>query len=558
MKRFFTIVLLLISWFANAQNPPVNFPHLDSIEYGWGKAIIANETGQYYVTGETGYPAFYNGQPINSISGDKSGVFLAKFTEDGDLLWSVNEQSMSISTSNRVTSITLDNQENPIIGGYFENYLSLDNKIVTPENGSIENTFIAKFQPDGTCLWIRRVHTPGVASQGRITSLSTDGQGNIYFGGNFAGTLTFGQHTIQNWGYSDNFWGKMDSSGNILWVDAAGSEMIERGVSVKADPNGNLYVLGSGTGDPEPTYVGDSLNINRGFVTKYSTTGQMEWLKTAQKGSFVSHPVVHERQINEKNGKVVITGEMFVENDTVEIAGLQLTIPTVNENHGIGFAMMLDENGNGIWLNEIIKSTSGGKGKAVVFKSNGNIALTMYTPGGGGVIPNTQDTISDGYYTEFYFTLNKQTGQVMNYFRPMQPNPASGYGSTHRMFSMTTRNDDILSTGYFTNELNGIKTLFIAKIDTTTLGVEEHTLNQVVFIVYPNPSKGVFYLESSDNLHFINNVEIYDISGKQIFSHKPIIQDNKIRLDLSHLKTGIYFLRLRSGKSIVVKKLVIE
>ncbi len=510
---------------------------------------------QYYITGRSGDTTIYNGNtPIYNQGG---GVFLAKFDQNRNLLWFVNQQSQNYSSYSQ--AITIDNQGNPIFGGWYEQPIIFDNDTLSVADGGIQNPFIAKFQPDGTYLWSKRVHTPGIFSSGQITSLSTDAQGNIYFGGVFGGTLIFGQDTIQTWGYGDNFWGKMDASGNILWVKAAGGDLIEKGVSVDAGPSGNLYVFGSvASNQTNQTYVDDSLNFQGGFITKYNSTGQMQWLKGAQKGRFYDGPTAYEGTIDAKNGKIVVTGEMFVENDTIEIADTQLVIPNQNENDGIGFALMLDENGNGIWLNEVIKSTFGAQGLAVALKNNGNIILTAST-GAIAIIPNTQDTIINGYYSDFYFRLNGQTGQVMDYCYPPQPNVGYGAGSSYRASSISIAGDIILSTGYFTNELNGIKKIFIATINPNILDIPKQKKENPNLMIYPNPSEGIFYLKVSDNSH-INNLDIFKITGKQIPFHHPDLsmQSHPYSLNLSYLQPGVYFMILYFDNNITVKKIIVK
>ena len=75
--------------------------------------------------------------------------------------------------------------------------------------------------------------------------------------------------------------------------------------------------------------------------------------------------------------------------------------------------------------------------------------------------------------------------------------------------------------------------------------------------VYPNPA--------SDNVNIVTNtldlnsqINIYDISGKLIFSQK--IKDNfsVINLPVDTYKSGVYTISLLENKSIYHKKLIVK
>lgn len=554
MKIILNILLILSISVVHAQNYILNYSQIDSItDYGIGKGIAANSLGEYYVTGESMLTSLYNDQPLNIISGNKEdGIILSKFTEDGDMLWSVFEQNLSISSINRVNSIALDNQENIIIGGFYEYGLSFENESINSTLGSNENPFIAKFQPDGTLVWLRRIHTPGITSMGRITSVSTDSYGNVYFGGSFGGTMTFGGDTIQNWGYGDNFWGKMDDAGNVLWVSAAGSEFVEHGVSIAADSVGNLYVSGGVVSDPVPNYVGDSLNIKGfGFITKYDTDGQMQWLKTADKGWVYPTNPGHERMINEKNGKVVVTGYMKPENDTIQIAGLELVSTLTSVSDMIGYAMMLDENGDGIWLTELLKGYQR-KSQGVGFKSNGDVVALLNTH--NGFAQHINNVIAPGFSTNNFFILDGTNGQVIDYFYPSHPNPSiiPDYGTVSIANSLFIKNDTILTTGYYTNELNGLPRLFIGKYFPDVLSIEEPPLEQFVKI-YPNPFEEKFYVEDYEQV--IKEIKIFDNTGKLI---KVVLHPNPIQEIYTNFSSGIYHINIKTNDGQIINRKMIK
>ena len=87
--------------------------------------------------------------------------------------------------------------------------------------------------------------------------------------------------------------------------------------------------------------------------------------------------------------------------------------------------------------------------------------------------------------------------------------------------------------------------------------VNVENLTSAEFRFYPNPSNGKFHLEPSAFQGTPMEVQVTDLTGRVIYTgyfEKTI----KILLDLSEQKTGIYFMQVKSGPSILNKKLVIH
>ena len=72
--------------------------------------------------------------------------------------------------------------------------------------------------------------------------------------------------------------------------------------------------------------------------------------------------------------------------------------------------------------------------------------------------------------------------------------------------------------------------------------------------VYPNPVGDKLSIESAKYFNF--NYEIYDITGKQYLSGK--LNSNKASLDVSHLRSGIYILKITDSEGAIRKKFIKE
>ncbi|MBE0639578.1 MAG: choice-of-anchor J domain-containing protein [Bacteroidales bacterium] len=76
---------------------------------------------------------------------------------------------------------------------------------------------------------------------------------------------------------------------------------------------------------------------------------------------------------------------------------------------------------------------------------------------------------------------------------------------------------------------------------------------QSVFIeLYPNPSSGIFNLKSEEKML---QLTIYDHSGQMVAVRKT--EDFNLLIDLSHLKSGVYFLEIETSKDLIKRKLAV-
>ncbi|QRA44785.1 reprolysin-like metallopeptidase [Chryseobacterium cucumeris] len=82
---------------------------------------------------------------------------------------------------------------------------------------------------------------------------------------------------------------------------------------------------------------------------------------------------------------------------------------------------------------------------------------------------------------------------------------------------------------------------------TQTLGVNETAANKDVFVVYPNPSKGLLNVKFT-NSNEVYDITVYDVSGKLVFTQaaNKLNHDKTGTFDLSHLVQGDYLIKVKS------------
>lgn len=88
---------------------------------------------------------------------------------------------------------------------------------------------------------------------------------------------------------------------------------------------------------------------------------------------------------------------------------------------------------------------------------------------------------------------------------------------------------------------------------TTTVDAVLGTENLVVetFIIYPNPVIDLLNISSTET---INNIQIFDISGKKVFTTSP--HNKMTQLDLSTIVPGIYLVKLIAEDSVRIVKMI--
>ncbi len=80
-----------------------------------------------------------------------------------------------------------------------------------------------------------------------------------------------------------------------------------------------------------------------------------------------------------------------------------------------------------------------------------------------------------------------------------------------------------------------------------------NNIRETSFSIYPNPSKGVFKVETTTGI--LEKITVFDITGKQICI-KNNIRDNFSVIDISDSSGGIYFIKIETSKGESIKKII--
>ena len=196
-----------------------------------GYGIAVDSSGNSYITGGTG----------GNLAGSNAGsidVFVAKYDTNGNMQWL--RQFGSI-TAEYGFGIALDSTGSSYVTGY--TFGNLDGT-----NAGGDDVFIAKYDTDGGPVWISQF---GTTVNDRGYGIAVDSSGNSYVTG-----YTFGNLDGTNAGFEDVFVAKYDTNGSQVWVRQFGTTMNDFTTDIAVDSGGNSYITGYTWGDLGGTNAG--------------------------------------------------------------------------------------------------------------------------------------------------------------------------------------------------------------------------------------------------------------------------------------------------------------
>lgn len=243
---------------------------------------VIDSEGNIYVTGYFMGTVDFNpsGNVNNLTSAGGNDIFLAKYDPNGNNIYA---KSIGGTGQDEGIAIALDETENPVIVGNFEETVDFD-----PGSGTHNITciggryvFIAKFSTNGDFVFaksISRAYSPDTPYD---LAIAVDNDGDIYIAGSFHGTANFSiDANLTSAGEADVFLAKYDLNGNYL-----ASANIARGPgnasaqAIALDNIGNIYVTGYflGTSDFNPGIGTNNLTSNGqddAFLSRYTDLGE--------------------------------------------------------------------------------------------------------------------------------------------------------------------------------------------------------------------------------------------------------------------------------------------
>ena len=447
-------------------------------------------------------------------------MFVAKYNSSGTLIWARGGNSGSTGNLNNlrtgfngVTSIILDSQGYPYIGGRYSGTDFLGDSVGT-QGGS--DFFIASLDPEnGNPDWEKLVGTP---SDDGVLSLSIDKWGYInalgYIG---TGNLVLPENNSynNNTGSQDTFIMSYDINGNWYFASIIGGGEDIVGNDIASDSVGNIYVTGDFSGTA--SFVGSNLTVTSttqyeaGYLVKYDLNGNALWVRKfgdqySAKGSRVvvdaqSNSYVVGTFMNE-----AVFGEESVHPDTLFAYGSSDM-----------FMAKYDSSGNFQWVKQITGS--------------GTESLDLIASQTVPVYTNPVQLASNQNKIILSGDFNKQLS-LDNITLDAGVNDRSGFvASININGSALAVNNNINLPGSFSLKQN-----FPNPFNPTT------TINYV--------------LATKSEV----NLDVYNTLGQKVrtlVNGQFSAGEHSVHFDANNLASGVYIYRLKAGNFVQTKKLIL-
>jgi hypothetical protein len=158
-------------------------------------------------------------------------------------------------SSANIRSLAIDKSDNVYIAGDFAATINFGgNTFQGPQAGSgARNIFVAKLDPAFAHLASMELKT----TTANVTMLALDSNANVAITGAFGTSVDLGGGALVGQGDSDIFVGKLNSSLGHIWSKRFGDIRMQTSRGVVFDPNNNLAMVGSYSGN---------LNFGKGLL----------------------------------------------------------------------------------------------------------------------------------------------------------------------------------------------------------------------------------------------------------------------------------------------------
>jgi hypothetical protein len=534
-----------------------------------------------------------------------TGILL--YAQTPDWLWAV---SAGGTLSDAPQLMTIDNQGNQYITGYFQGTATFGNTTLTCFGDY--DIFIAKLDPSGNFIWVRQA---GGTQADIGNGIAVDSAGNVYVTGGFVGTATFGPVTLSHNYIEHLFLSKLDGNGNWLWtVEALGEDNEAMGIAF--DSADNVYLTGAyrytvifGT-LPQMTCVG----LANVFVAKLDGEGNWLW---AVQATGVGWDVGICMAVDSA-GNIYLTGRF---QSTVNFGAIALS----SSGGYDGFIAKLDSNGNWLWA-VLAGGTAGDVGWSLVLDDLSNVYVAGAFAGTAafGSTSLTSRGLSDIFLTKLDSSGNwlwalkaggasddiaysvdldsQNNAYVTGHFGSTAyfgPTVLTSYGNTDVFVAKEDSNGDwnwmwatqaggtgqdagysiqvgsannLYLIGVFSNTAtfgsltltsSGLLDGFAGKLEADVGNADELTPElpgcSMLYNAYPNPfhtgqtTQIKTYLADRET----GNLTIYNLKGQCVASYVLNPGTHETGFESKGLASGVYLYRLKTQSVNTVKKLVL-
>lgn len=549
MKKIIFLLCLSFASRLDAQSPT----------WAWAKSIHSsnNETAtcatpDYFGNIFTG--GYFTGSTLtvgsnthtNVVSG-KDDIHLSKYDANGNVRWT---KSFGSSDHDGLYDIATDSAGNCIIiGAFMGNDITFGSTTLLNTIPGTRDMFLVKLDSLGNTVWAKSYGSTG---EEYGMTLDTDSAGNIFFVFSFSNSIAIGTQTLTQSTGINCIISKCDPNGTIIWAQTCGS--IAGGEGIAVDRNGCAYITGSFM-TPTTTFgtltftnTSTGMGSTDAFIVKYDPDGAVIW-GISSSGNYSEEM----RAIKtDKADNAYFTGNFFTA-PNVKFGAFFLSTPGIINS----FVGKISPTGTVKWI-KTMKSDTINYSYGLSAGNDGYIHV-------GGVF--------DSPLTVGTTTLTG-TGNKKSYVAKYDSTGAfiwagsfSGNNTTYVTAVIANNNYEIyvygsqycspgLALGSTTLSSSGMYDVYLAKMNSPAVGIQETEYEQKTIVLYPNPNNGIFKLNLDIVIEKVELV-IFNSLGQLVFSQKLIRGENEVIT--KGLAQGLYHYSILGNKSqLQAGKIIIE
>ncbi len=522
--------------------------------------VVTDGCGNVYATGWFHDPVDLDPGPgvHMAVSNGDFDVYLIKFNPNGTFEWALTFGGNGFED---VLGLTVEQGNSESCGavflaGSFNQSVDFDpspSTAIKSSNG-LSDAYVLKIDESGNFDWVQ---TFGGQYSDFSRYLSMDKFGNLLVAGAFQGTADFNPGTGTDWrtssGNDDGFLVKLQPDGQLDWVNTVGGSEFDRYTASAADPQGNVYAIGSFQDvvdlDPGNAILSTSSAGQRDFfLQKFNPAGQLLWaFGIGGDNGEDAHDLVVDNQ-----GNVTLAGTYGIKVDFDPGPGTEWH--SIRGDRNV-FVVQYDPLGNFNWI-YIAGDGQYDQARSITQDEHGNFFVTGTFSTNVDFDPGPNVASMNGIAQDVFFVClspagkfqwaRQITGPEMQFARSLHYHDGYLYfsGSTH--YAAEARFDN----GWITRNPVGAYDYLVAKIKLTSVVSVQESNSITDLDVFPNPTSGLIQIDVVPGL--FQTVTLFNLQGQALVPATSL----QTQMDISHLPKGVYLLRLDGTGDSTVKRVV--
>ncbi|MCC6414150.1 MAG: hypothetical protein IT270_21045, partial [Saprospiraceae bacterium] len=324
-----------------------------------GVRMETDASGNVYITGYViGTQDLDPGPGTFMVSSTQVATYIVKLDQEGDFLWAKVLENINAGYATP-DGLVLDPTGGLYLIGATGGEVDFDpgpgQYIPNPPNGR----FISKYDNEGNFQWVNPWNpAPNI----ELIDFDVDGQGNVFIGGEYSGTIDFdpGPGTASpgpSAGQKDVFVQKFDPDGNLIWVRAIQGVQAQSLGGLSVDVNGNVVLFGEFQNptdlDPGPdTLLFDTDDFRPDlYLQKLDPEGNLLWAN-----QYSTDFVIRAYSVaTDALGNIYTGGSLHQSTGDFDPGPGVIQLSTPGSS---AFIMKSDFKGNTVWAHQILGGNS--------------------------------------------------------------------------------------------------------------------------------------------------------------------------------------------------------